>query len=158
MNDDELKALQKTLRRLVAQETDADVEQNRKALTVAMSGVQAALAEVLALSEKVLGSDGNAIGEAAEHIARAISLIEFTAPEMEFKPTINVAAPDMRDVKIAPVFNVAAPPPAVNNIVVKPADVVMNTDRGEVTMSFTFKYEGAFLTGGTATINRSDAA
>jgi hypothetical protein len=34
----------------------------------------------------------------------------------------------------------------------------MNTDRGQVTMSFTFDYNGAFLVGGTATINRSDAA
>lgn len=149
---EELEAMQATLKRLAASQS-ADAEANRKALTVAMQGVQTALAELLAMNEKADdGAEGTAMSDAAERIVQAIGGIQLDAPTMDFTPTINVAAPAVT--VQAPQVNVAAPPAPDVKVTVQQPAMSIALDKGKTVIAFKFDYSGPAITGGTATITR----
>jgi hypothetical protein len=149
---EDLEALKATLKRLT-EPKDADAEAQRKALMVAMQGVQTALAELLAMNEKAAdGAEEQAVADAADRIVQAIGGIQLDVPPMELQPKFEVTfqAPP------APVNNVTfeAPAAPVNNIEVKVPPMSLTLDKGKTRIDFTFSYTGPAITGGSATITR----
>lgn len=122
---EDLEAIQASLKRLLASKT-ADSEAQAKALTVAMHGVQAALAELIEAGERsdeaaqaraeAAGEHLRAVDAAADRIASAIKAVRVEVPEQP-APVVNVAAPTVN--VEAPSVTVQAPPPAVNQITVE---------------------------------------
>lgn len=151
----DLEALQASISRLLAEKNRGN-EANAKALLVAMQGVQAALTEVMALSEReTTDEDKQIILAAADRIAQAVSQIKMQAPDVTVAaPVVNVEAPQVHCQFEVP----ESPPPRVHNqINVQPADVKLQLAAGDVTMTFKFNYTGPYISGGTATITRNPA-
>lgn len=165
---DDLQTLQATLKRIVAAK-DADAEANRKALVVAMNGVQAALAELLAASE---GDDdvreNQATADAAEVIARAIGGIEIPAvdmgpvasaidnlrmPEIDMAPIVEAISGLRSSGASAGVIAQAIAGIRMPDINLTP-QLSLTLDKGKTVMEFTFKHIGPHIVGGTATITR----
>ena len=98
---EDLEAIQASLKRLLASK-NADSEAHAKALTVAMHGIQAALAELIEAGERSdeaaqkhadeAEKHWDAMGDAASQIAQAIGKVRVEVPAQP-APVVNVAAP-----------------------------------------------------------------
>lgn len=119
---DDLETIQTSLKRLLASK-DADRESNAKALTVAMHGIQAALAELIDAGERsaeeaqareaAARDHKRALATSTDRIVSAIKGIQLEGPEQK-APIVTVEATTVN--VEAPTVTVQAPPPAVNNI------------------------------------------
>lgn len=122
---EDLEAIQASLKRLLASK-NADSEAHAKALTVAMHGIQAALAELIEAGERSgeaaqaraeeADKHRDAVGDAAGRIVQAIRSVRVEVPEQP-APVVNVAAPSVT--VEAPSVTVQAAPAPVNQITVE---------------------------------------
>lgn len=138
----EIETMRRTLDRL-QQANDTERAAHAKALLLAMQGVQVALTELVAASEREQEApEGDesaavleAIAELGTNLVHALQRITIRASDVTVRPTFNVEAPS---VTVQPQITVQQPPAPVNNITVPPAepaarpiryDVVAETDR-----------------------------
>jgi hypothetical protein len=122
---EDLEAIQASLKRLLASKS-ADSEAHAKALTVAMHGIQAALAELIEAGERSdeaaqkhadeAEKHRDAVGDAASRIVQAIGRVRVDVPAQP-APVVNVAAPTVT--VEAPSVTVQAAPAPVNQITVE---------------------------------------
>jgi hypothetical protein len=152
----ELETIQASIKRLTENQGQESAAR-AKALTVAMQGVQTALAELLAMAERKADdetTEAGAMGEAVDRIVAAIKGMRMQAPDVRLEPKITVEAPQ---VTLEPTINVAAPEvhlAPVFNVPKAQIELALKLDRGETTIKFEFDHTGPFITGGTATIKR----
>lgn len=121
---EDIDALQAALKRLA--EKTVDREAYAKALTVAMSGIQAALAELIEIGERSekaakgrsdeAGEHLRALDAAAERIASAIGRLKVDLPKQP-APIVSVSAPSVS--VAAPSVTVQAAPAPINNVTVQ---------------------------------------
>lgn len=144
---EDLEVVQAAMKRLTeARAKDAkDAETSQRALAVALNGVQAALTELLALTERTAAAEPPDLAPMVERIVGAIR-------GLKVQPQTTVEAPS---VNVSPKLDVTVTAGESHNHVTVPAPEVKVIPATWKTVEVKFKYDAGAIVG--ATLTRVDA-